>query len=105
MNKKADAEKASALLSKLAASVPNDAVKLLFLDDEDLSVLESLDLFLLSEIKRSPSGAVELKFVDRLAVIRELMELKKTENAAVEDSFYAALDRSAMLLKDEPKDK
>ena len=105
MKKKADAEKASALLSKLAASVPNDAVKLLFLDDEDLSVLESLDLFLLSEIKRSPPGAVEMKFVDRLAVIRELMELKKTENAATEDSFYAALDRSAMLLKDEPKDK
>ena len=46
-----------------------------------------------------------MKFVDRLAVIRELMELKKTENAAAEDSFYAALDRSAMLLKDEPKDK
>lgn len=106
MKKKADAEKASALLSKLAASVPNDAVKLLFLDDEDLSVLENLDLFLLSEIKRSPSGAVEMKFVDRLAVIKELMELKKSDADSTQDSFYAALDRSARLLKeDAPQDK
>ncbi len=100
MKKKAEARLTAELLTKLATSVPNDAVKLLFLDNEDLSVLEDLDLFLLSEIKRSPNGTVEMKFVDRLAVIRELNALKKDSESQTRDSFYAALDRSAMLLKD-----
>ncbi len=100
MKKRSGAQSSAALLTKLASSVPNDAVKLLFLDNEDLSVLEDLDLFLLSEIKRSPNGTVEMKFVDRLAVIKELNELKKDSEKSVQDSFYAALDRSAMLLKD-----
>lgn len=100
MKKKSEARLTAELLTKLATSVPNDAVKLLFLESEDLSVLENLDLFLLSEIKRSPNGTVEMKFVDRLAVIRELNALKKDSERSTQDSFYAALDRSAMLLKD-----
>ena len=74
MNRKKSAD-ADKLLEKLAVSSPNDAVKLLYLGAEDISELEGLDLSLLSEIKRGPKGEVELKFVNKLAIIRELIEL------------------------------
>lgn len=105
MKKKSGATSSATLLKRLASSVPNDAVKLLFLDNEDLSVLEDLDLFLLSEIKRSANGAVEMKFVDRLAVIRELNELKRDSEKSARDSFYTALERSAMMLRDGANDE
>ena len=101
MKKKADAEKASALLSKLAASVPNDAVKLLYLSAEDVDKIEGLDLSLLSEIRRGPKGEVELKFVSKLAIIRELIELNAAAQSAAGGGFYAALDKSAKLLEGE----
>ena len=95
--------KADELLKCLAAASPNDAVKLLFLGEEDLSLLDGLDLSLISEIKRSPNGAVEMKFVDRLAVLRELLELRKNEESQNADgaNFYAALDKAAQMLKSE----
>ena len=43
---------AEALLEKLALSSPNDAVKLLFMSEEELNAVEGLDLTLLNEIKR-----------------------------------------------------
>ena len=97
--------KADELLKRLAESSPNDAVKLLFLGEEDLSLLDGLDLSLISEIKRSPGGAVEMKFVDRLAVLRELLELSKSEDSenAAGNSFYAALDRAAKQLDSKEK--
>lgn len=104
--KEKKSHKADELLKCLAAASPNDAVKLLFLGEEDLSLLDGLDLSLISEIKRSPNGAVEMKFVDRLAVLRELLELRKTEEERSADgsNFYAALDRAAKMLelKEEP---
>lgn len=91
---------ADKLLEKLAVSSPNDAVKLLYLGQEDMSVLDGLDLSMLSEIKRGPKGEVELKFVNKLAVLRELIELKnaRSEEEACGGGFYEALDRSAKLL-------
>lgn len=99
MNKKRSAY-ADKLLEKLAVSSPNDAVKLLYLEQEDMSVLDGLDLSMLSEIKRGPKGEVELKFVNKLAVLRELIELKnaRSEAEARGDGFYEALDKSAKLL-------
>ncbi|MCF0138169.1 MAG: XRE family transcriptional regulator [Oscillospiraceae bacterium] len=98
--------KADELLKRLAEATPNDAVKLLFMGGEELSLLDGLDLSLLSEIKRNPNGAVELKFVDRLAVLRELLQLQRAESGENngENSFYAALDRAAQLLGAEEKD-
>lgn len=87
----------------LASSSPNDAVKLLFLGEEDTALLDSLDLSLLSEIKRSPNGAVELKFVNRLDVIRFLAELGQAEGTAAGESFYTALDKAAKALDGEDK--
>ena len=100
MNKKRSAA-ADKLLERLAVSSPNDAVKLLYLSAEDVSELEGLDLSLLSEIKRGPKGEVELKFVNKLAIIRELIELNAAAQSAAGDGFYAALDKSAKLLEGE----
>ena len=102
MNKKRSAD-ADKLLERLAVSSPNDAVKLLYLGAEDISELEGLDLSLLSEIKRGPKGEVELKFVNKLAIIRELIELNAAAAAqqAQGGGFYAALDKSARLLEGE----
>ena len=90
-------------MKRLASSSPNDAVKLLFLDAEDVSAIEGLDLSLLSEVKRSPNGTVELKFVDKLAVLRELGNMEKAAKAENEtgSSFYAALDKAAKNIASE----
>ena len=100
MNKKKSSESPEKLLRKLASASPNDAVKLLFLDAEDVSAIAGLDLSLLSEVKRSPNGTVELKFVDRLAVLRELGSIEKAAKSENETgaSFYSALDKAAKEL-------
>lgn len=106
MSKKRSAY-ADKLLEKLAASSPNDAVKLLYLGEEDIDSLSGLDLSLLSEIKRGPKGEVELKFVNKLAIIKELIE----QNSALSEyrnggeGFYEALDKSARLLEGDKKDE
>lgn len=103
MNRKKSAY-ADKLLEKLAVSSPNDAVKLLYLETGDISELEGLDLSLLSEIKRGPKGEVELKFVNKLAIIRELIELNTAaaaQQTARDGGFYDALDRSAAMLGEE----
>ena len=88
------------LLKKLSEASPNDAVKLLFLGQEDMSAVDGLDLSLLSEIKRSPNGTVELKFVDRVAILKALAELQNAEHSENGNAgFYAALDRAAEKLK------
>lgn len=100
MSNKPKAQKTEKLLKKLAGSTPNDAVKLLFLGQEDLPEVDGLDLSLLSEIKRSPNGTVELKFIDRVAVLKALSELQNAEHTENGNAgFYAALDRAAELLK------
>ena len=101
MKKKAPATP-DELLQRLAASTPNDAVKLLFLDGEELSLLDGLDLCLLTEMKRSANGTMEIKLVDRLDIIRELRELQSAERSAEAPGagFYAALDKAASRLSD-----
>ena len=107
MAKRISSDTPESLLKKLASSSPNDAVKLLFLDAEDMTAIEGLDLSLLSEVKRSPSGTVELKFVDKLSVLRELHSMEKAAEAENETgaSFYAALDKAAKILALEDKDE
>lgn len=101
MKKKSKPDSPDALLEKLAVSSPNDAVKLLFLNEEDLSLLDGLDLSLLTEMKRNANGTVEIKLLDKLEVIRELNELRRSETAqsCVSASFYTALDNAAGKLE------
>ncbi len=64
----------------LAFGRPNDCVRLAM---GELERLDELDLSLLAEIKRNDKGAVEVKLVDRMAVMERLLELtgKEEDNA------------------------
>lgn len=64
-------------LRRLAKWKANDAVKLAFLEAEELGAMEELDLMGVTELRRNANGTVEVKFVDRvkvLAMLREMLE-------------------------------
>ena len=66
-----------AQLRKLAKWKNNDAVKLAFLEPENVERVDELDLSGVAELKRNSNGTFEAKFVDKvrvLAMLRELME-------------------------------
>ncbi|MDE6881148.1 MAG: XRE family transcriptional regulator [Oscillospiraceae bacterium] len=67
-----DREQLLEALQKIAFSRPNDAV-MLALDPEGQYV-PGLDLWGVSEFKQSSSGAVEVKFADRVKAISLLLE-------------------------------
>ena len=58
-------------LAELAFGQPNDCVRLAL---EELPDLKGLDLSLLSEIRRSDKGLVEIKLIDRLKVLERLAQ-------------------------------
>ena len=60
-----DLERVRKQLRKLAFGKPNDCVRLVLGEDVDIG---SLDLSMLTEIKRSEKGTVEIKLVDRTKV-------------------------------------
>ncbi len=74
-------------LAELAFGRANDCVKLVL--KEDVSV-DKLDLSLLSELKRSEKGAVEVRLVDRLKALELLAQAAQAENTDLE-SFLQAL--------------
>lgn len=83
---------------RLAFGSVADAVRLLQQNESDTPPdPDTLDLFLVSEIKRPKGGALEIKFFDRQKALDRLSELQ--ESAA--DSalpFYKALERSAAAI-------
>ena len=74
------------LLGELAYGKVNDCVKLVLQEQEDLG---GLDLSLLTEVKRSDKGTVEVKLVDRLQVLKLLAELAGEEKVDIEDVLRA----------------
>ncbi len=74
-------------LAELAFGKANDCVKLVF---EGEPGVDKLDLSLLSEIKRSEKGTVEIKLVDRLKALELLAQAAEAENTDLE-SFLKAL--------------
>jgi hypothetical protein len=69
-------------LRQLAKGRPNDAVKLAYLSEEQLGEIDGLDLSALVEFKRHGNGSVELKLVDRAAVLERLLELERGADGA-----------------------
>ena len=67
--RKTDLEKIRQQLRKMAFGKPNDCVKLALCEDVDI---EKLDLSMLTEIKRSEKGTVEIKLLDRTKVLEQL---------------------------------
>lgn len=75
-------------LAQLAFGRANDCVKLVLESTPDL---DTLDLSLLSEVKRSDKGTVEIKLVDRIRALERLLEAgeESTDYAA---AFFAAAE-------------
>ncbi len=74
-------------LAELAFGRANDCVRLVLEEDTEL---KKLDLSLLSEVKRSDKGAVEVRLVDRLKALEQLAGLAQ-ENGEDLESFLKAL--------------
>ncbi len=67
--KSSEMERIKRELRKLAFGKANDCVKLALCEDVDIA---SLDLSLLTEIRKSEKGSVELKLMDRSKVLEQL---------------------------------
>lgn len=74
-------------LAELAFGKANDCVRLVLEADPRL---EKLDLSLLSEVKRSEKGAVEIRLIDRLRALEQLAQMAEEQNSDLE-SFLKAL--------------
>ena len=80
-------------LAELAFGQANDCVRLALEDDPPLG---KLDLSLLSEVKRSDKGAVEVKLVDRLRALEQLLAAAGGSDDCAEAFFAAAGDGEAV---------
>ena len=78
-------------LAELAFGKPNDCVRLAL---EEVADLEKLDLSLLSEIKRSEKGMVEINLIDRLRALEQLAQSAGEEKTDVE-AFLQALQSAS----------
>lgn len=82
-------------LRRLAFGEVQDAVLLLFAQDDEIAGrLPELNLYNISEIKRPKGGGMEIKFFDR---IKALEKLREFEGAPADEplSFYKALEEGA----------
>ena len=73
-------------LAELAFGQPNDCVRLAL---EELPDLKGLDLSLLSEIKRSDKGMVEIRLIDRVKVLERLAQAMEDEGDGVGELLRA----------------
>lgn len=78
-------------LRKLVKWKNNDAVRLVFLEQENLEQIREMDLTGLAELKRSPNGTLEMKFVDRVQVLTMLQKLLEEQETGALDGLIAAL--------------
>jgi len=74
-------------LAELAFGKANDCVRLVLESDP---LVERLDLSLLSEVKRSEKGAVEVRLIDRLRALEQLSQMAEAGGEDLE-SFLKAL--------------
>ena len=74
-------------LAELAVGRANDCIKLVMSSDPPM---DKLDLSLLSEVKRSEKGAVEVRLIDRLRALEQLALLAQ-ENGQDLEQFLKAL--------------
>jgi len=77
-------------LAELAFGRANDCVRLAL---EEAPDLQSLDLSLLSEVKRNEKGTVEIRLIDRLRALEQLAAVAKEENTGLE-TFLQAIQGS-----------
>ena len=76
-------------LAELAFGKANDCVRLALEDDPKLG---RLDLSLLSEVKRNDKGTIEVKLIDRIKALEQLLQACAQTNDAAAAFFAAAED-------------
>ncbi len=86
--KNADLERIRRELRKLAFGKANDCVKLALCRDVEI---EKLDLSLLTEIRRSEGGTVEVKLLDRTKVLEQLAQMAEGGDEKAEEFLQALL--------------
>jgi len=74
-------------LAELAFGKVNDCVRLVLEENPDL---KGLDLALLSEVKRSDKGGVEVRLIDRLRALEQLTQMTGDKDTDM-DAFLQAL--------------
>jgi hypothetical protein len=89
--------KATTGYERLAFGSISDSVKLLFPENLSHEDLEKMDLFNISEIKKSKDGAMEIKFFDRLRALEKLEHIDM-EQKGDKDPFYYALEQGIKKL-------
>ena len=77
-------------LGQLATAPVNDAVKLAFLESGD--GIDGLDLSGLAEFRRTDKGGVEVRLIDRAAILRELAVLTDQHTEEKAAAFFKALE-------------
>lgn len=87
-------------LKRLAFGSIADSLRLLITNEQEaLEKLETIDLFQISEIKKTRENAMELKFFDRFKALEKLMELSSAEkDKEGVGQFFRALEDSARML-------
>ena len=73
-------------LAELAFGRPNDCVRLAL---DEAAELEKLDLSLLSEVKRSEKGMVEIRLIDRLKALELLGQWAGEDKSGLEEFLQA----------------
>ena len=81
-------------IERLARCKANDVVKLAFLKEGEAKEIDSLDLTALTGFKRTDKGAVEIQLVDRLTVLKLLVELSDGQEDK-QAEFFQAWERKA----------
>ena len=84
---------ASVGYQRLAFGNISDAVSLLYMENPSRTDLSTMDLFLVSEIKRPKDGSMEIKFFDRLKALEKLESKNEEENGA--KSLFDAISEGA----------
>lgn len=88
---------------RLAFGNTADAVQLLYLEEPTKEILEQMDLFQISEMKRLKGGGVEIKFYDRMKAL-QCMEQMAQVRGAEQGDFYRALERASATIEGEEAD-
>ena len=100
-SKSSKSSKALKQLERLAYGKCNDAVKLILADvPVNWEIIDSLDLSLLSELKRGSNGVIEIRLINRLHALELIAKLSSDSSADNSstphaESFYKALDEAA----------
>lgn len=82
---------------RLAFGSISDCIRLLFEENLCQEELDKIDLFNIAEIKKPKSGAMEIKFFDRIRALEKLEQIDM-ENSGEKEPFYYALEQGIKKL-------